>query len=220
MKICIVGPGIMPIPPTGWGAVEILIHDMRCSLENLGDEVHIVNVKDKSEMITQANELSADFVHVQYDEHIDIVPHLTCKNVAITSHYGYLEQPQRWDTGYRNIVQKFLQTDVDVFALSPGISNLYKTLASTNQGITHPSFTDSRVHVVHNGVRDDLFVCEDTPEYPDRTIYLAKVDFRKRQHMFQSIPSLYFAGNNVCDKFDVSSPRYLGSGVRSTCTKT
>ena len=196
MKICIVGPGIMPIPPTGWGAVEILIHDMRCSLENLGHEVHIVNVKDKSEMIRQANELSADFVHVQYDEHIDIVPHLTCKNVAITSHYGYLEQPQRWDTGYRNIVQKFLQTDVDVFALSPGISNLYKTLASTNQGITHPSFTDSRVHVVHNGVRDDLFVCEDTPEYPDRTIYLAKVDFRKRQHMFQSIPSLYFAGNN------------------------
>ena len=30
MKIAIVGPGIMPIPPTGWGAVEIL---------NLGSEV-------------------------------------------------------------------------------------------------------------------------------------------------------------------------------------
>ena len=32
MKFCIVGPGIQPIPPTGWGAVEILIDDIRKSL--------------------------------------------------------------------------------------------------------------------------------------------------------------------------------------------
>ena len=24
MRVSIIGPGIMPIPPTGWGAVEIL----------------------------------------------------------------------------------------------------------------------------------------------------------------------------------------------------
>ena len=35
MKICIVGPGIMPIPPTGWGAVEILIWDYKETLEKL-----------------------------------------------------------------------------------------------------------------------------------------------------------------------------------------
>ena len=33
MKIAIVGPGIMPIPPTGWGAVEILIWDQKLALE-------------------------------------------------------------------------------------------------------------------------------------------------------------------------------------------
>jgi hypothetical protein len=27
LKISIIGPGIMPIPPTGWGAVEILFWD-------------------------------------------------------------------------------------------------------------------------------------------------------------------------------------------------
>ncbi len=210
MKIVIVGPGIMPIPPTGWGAVEILIHDMRCSLEALGHEVHIVNVKDKSEMIKQTNDLAADFVHVQYDEHIDIIPHLTCPHVAITSHYGYLEQPHRWDAGYKAIAQKFMQTDVDIFALSPGIANLYKHLAHANQGNIHPNFADSRVHVVHNGVREDLFVYEETPEYPDRTMYLAKIDFRKRQHIFQDIPNLYYAGNLADNRFNSNSPRYLG----------
>ena len=41
MKIAIVGPGIMPIPPTGWGAVEILIWDQKLALEKLGHEVKI-----------------------------------------------------------------------------------------------------------------------------------------------------------------------------------
>ena len=27
MKIALIGPGIMPIPPDGWGAVESLIWD-------------------------------------------------------------------------------------------------------------------------------------------------------------------------------------------------
>ena len=43
MKIAIIGPGIMPIPPTGWGAVEILIWDQKVALEKLGHEVKIVN---------------------------------------------------------------------------------------------------------------------------------------------------------------------------------
>ena len=33
MRIAIVGPGIMPIPPTGWGAVEIFIWDSKIALE-------------------------------------------------------------------------------------------------------------------------------------------------------------------------------------------
>lgn len=210
MKIAIIGPGIMPIPPTGWGAVEILIHDMRCALEELGHDVHIVNVKDKNEIISQTNALDADFVHVQYDEHIDVVPYLTCKNVAITSHYGYLEQPHRWDQGYKRIAQQFLTTDVNIFALSPGIANLYKQLAVVNKDVIHPSFSNDRVFVVHNGVRDDLFRFSEACKFPERTIYLAKVDYRKRQHVFQNIDSLYFAGNLADNRFNSGSDRYLG----------
>jgi hypothetical protein len=43
MKICLIGPGIMSIPPPGWGAVEILIWDYYQALTRLGHEVQIVN---------------------------------------------------------------------------------------------------------------------------------------------------------------------------------
>ena len=44
------------------------------------------------------------------------------------------------------------------------------------------------------GVNVDNFRSTISPEFPDRSIYLAKIDYRKRQHLFQSIGSLYFAG--------------------------
>mgnify|MGYP001158346606 CR=1 FL=1 len=91
MKICIVGPGMMTIPPIGWGAVEILIDDYRNSLERLGHDVHIVNTKDLSLAAFIVNNLAPDFVHIQYDDYIDLAKELTCKNIAITSHYAYLE---------------------------------------------------------------------------------------------------------------------------------
>jgi hypothetical protein len=44
MKISIIGPGIMQIPPVGWGAVESLIWDYKISLEKLGHKVQIINI--------------------------------------------------------------------------------------------------------------------------------------------------------------------------------
>ena len=35
MKIALIGPGIMPIPPDGWGAVESLIWDYALELTDL-----------------------------------------------------------------------------------------------------------------------------------------------------------------------------------------
>ena len=74
MKISIVGPGIMPIPPTGWGAVEILIWDSKNALEKLGHEVQIVNTQSPVEILQQINSFRPDFVHVQYDDFIELCP--------------------------------------------------------------------------------------------------------------------------------------------------
>ena len=51
MKISIVGPGLMPIPPKGWGAVESLIWDMANALKELGHSVQIINTTDGNKVL-------------------------------------------------------------------------------------------------------------------------------------------------------------------------
>ena len=198
MKVCLVGPGIMPIPPTGWGAVEILIWDTKNALEKLGHKVHIVNTKDGRQIIDEINNFRPDFVHVHYDEFIPIVPYIQYPN-AITSHFGYLERPEMFN-GYINILNAFTEIKPNVFCLSEGIKNVYKVMS----GI--PS---ERLFVTPNGVDTKKFKTVEEPKYPDRSIYLAKIDYRKRQHLFQGINSLWFAGNNADPRFNVNK-NYLG----------
>lgn len=188
----------MPIPPTGWGAVEILIWDTKNALEKLGHKVHIVNTKDGRQIIEEINNFRPDFVHVHYDEFVPIIPYIQYPN-AITSHFGYLERPELFN-GYVNILNAFTQIKPNVFCLSEGIKNVYKVMS----GI--PS---ERLFVTPNGVDTKKFKTVEEPKYPDRSIYLAKIDYRKRQHLFQGINSLWFAGNNADPRFNVNK-NYLG----------
>ena len=57
------------------------------------------------------------------------------------------------------------------------------------------------------------FVTRD-PKYPDRSLYLAKIDYRKRQSMFQSISSLYYAGNNADPNFNTNINYIVNDKVR------
>ena len=41
MNIALIGPGIMPIPPKGWGGVEHLIWNFSQQLKKVGDEVTV-----------------------------------------------------------------------------------------------------------------------------------------------------------------------------------
>ena len=207
MKISIVGPGIMPIPPTGWGAVEILIWDQKLALEKLGHEVDIVNTPSPVEILQQINKFRPDFVHVQYDDFVELCPYIQYPN-AITSHFGYLEQPNRWDYYGPRVAQKFAQIKPNIFCLSPGIKEVYEK----RMGI--PS---DQLFVTPNGVNVEKFKFEKLPLTHDmcKSIYLAKIDYRKRQHMFQSIDSLYYAGNNADQRFDTNK-NYLGEWSKET----
>jgi hypothetical protein len=51
MGLSLIGPGVMPIPAVGWGAVEILIWDYKQMLEKPDHEVIIVNTRDTREII-------------------------------------------------------------------------------------------------------------------------------------------------------------------------
>ena len=49
-------------------------------------------------------------------------------------------------------------------------------------------------------------------------MYLAKVDYRKRQHLFQNIDSLWFAGNIVDERYDTKN-NYLGEWTKDQLYK-
>ena len=207
MKITLIGPGIMPIPPTGWGAVEILIWDTKIALEKLGHQVQIVNTKNFRQIIDQINQFRPDFVHVHYDEFIELYPYIQYPK-AITSHFGYLEQPKMFN-GYVNIFNAFGTIKPNIFCLSEGISKVYQVM------LNMPS---DQLFVTPNGVNSEVFNCVEFPEYPDRSIYLAKIDYRKRQYLFQSIDSLWYAGNIADQRFNPNK-NYLGEWSKDTLYK-
>lgn len=207
MKITLVGPGIMPIPPTGWGAVEILIWDTKNSLEQLGHEVQIVNTQNPKQIIDEINQFRPDFVHVHYDEFIGVYPYIQYPK-AITSHFGYLEQPQMFN-GYANVFNAFGQIKPNIFCLSEGISKVYQIMLG---------ISPDQLFITPNGVNTEVFSYTDFPEYPDRSVYLAKIDYRKRQHLFQSIDSLWYAGNIADQRFNINK-NYLGEWSKETLYK-
>ena len=198
MKISMIGPGLMPIPPKGWGAVESLIWDMANALKDLGHEVQIINTTDGNKVLNAINEFNPDFVHINYDDFIVLYPHIK-QPKAMTSHFGYLERPDMMN-GYVNIFNKFQEMKPNVFCLSEGIKNIYKIFSS---------FPEDKLFVTPNGVNLDAFNFKEKPEHPHRSMYLAKVDYRKRQHLFQNIDSLWFAGNIVDERYDTKN-NYLG----------
>ena len=203
MKISIIGPATQ-IPPVGWGAVESLIWDYRLSLEELGHTVQIINTANPNEIIQRVNQFRPDFVHINYDDWITVYPYIQYP-CAITSHFGYIER-QDMMNGYVNIFKLFQDYKPNIFCLSKNIKKVYKFFAE---------IPEEKLYINPNGVNSSLFKKTDNPKYSDKSIYLAKVDYRKRQHLFQSIDSLWYAGNLADSRFDTNK-NYLGEWNKDT----
>ena len=77
---------------------------------------------------------------------------------------------------------------------------------------------EERLFVTPNGVDISRFRATNEPQYPERSIYLAKIDYRKRQHMFQGIDSLWFAGNLADNRFNPQK-NYLGEWSKEVLFK-
>jgi glycosyltransferase involved in cell wall biosynthesis len=202
MKICLVGPGIMPIPPVGWGAVEILIWDYKETLEKLGHEVIIINTRDQRQIIELCNSHNPDFVHVHYDVFWQVCKFLNCKKVAITSHYGYIDQNNKIDWDYHQIIK-------GLNSLNEYNTKIFTLSESNKKKFIEFGIDTTKIFVTPNAVRDDLFNFDENCKYSDKSIYLAKIEPRKRQYIFQNISSLYFAGNSIDSRF-VQTKNYLG----------
>lgn len=198
MKISIIGPAL-PIPPKGWGAVESLIWDMKLSLNKLGHEVQIVNVGDPYQIINMINQFRPDFVHINYDDWIGLYPYIQYP-CAVTTHFAYINRPELMGDYRPRVFDQFKAIKPNVFGLSGDINSIYDYLAE---------IPANKLYLNPNGVMLENFRFTDNPEFSDRSIYLAKVDHRKRQFLFQNIDSLWYAGNIAENRFD-QSKNYLG----------
>lgn len=206
MKISIIGPGIMPIPPIGWGAVEILIWDYYQELKIKGHEIQIVNTQNRNQIINEVNAFNPDFVHLQYDDFYSVLGSINCKHKAATSHYGYIQNHFPNYGSYQHIINGFVNSDFFIFCLSNNIKEIYKSLG----------VSENRLFITPNGARKELFNYTDKPLKKDKSIFLAKITERKRQFLFQNINSIDFVGNKDDHKFNYNMPNYLGEWNKQT----
>lgn len=207
MKIALVGPGIMPIPPSGWGAVESVIWDYRTELLELGYDVLITNTVKLDQAAKQINEFSPDFVHIHYDAHIDLWKKLKCKNIAITTHYCYVTRPDKMADDYKLTFHKIINSPCYVFCLSDEIKDVFY-----RHGVSQ-----SRLFVLRNGACKNLFQFSPDPLYRERSICVGKIEFRKRQYWLQQCGfNIDFAGNYFDSPFNRKDEHYLGEWDKPT----
>ena len=198
MNICLIGPGIMPIPPEGWGGVEHLIWNFSKQLKKDGDEVTIINIPDLQDIIKEANSHDFDAVHLHYDQFANIMPHLKCEKKMITSHYPYLENPE---SQYVFLYDLLKNSGSHVVSLSDRIKEEF-----VRRGIDG---TD--VSVLPCGIDTDLYTLDETALHSDRSIVVGKIEPRKRQAFLQKKNlNIDFIGNNADPSFDTTDSCYFG----------
>lgn len=211
MKIVLIAPGFKPFPPQGWGAVESIVWDYYENLSKLGHDTFIVNNSNPNIMIQESNKINPDVLHIMYDDYIIIAPYLNCKNIFYTSHYAYITNPQfeiTFNHYFNNIFKKVIEYSslITINAISEQIKDVY---------IKH-GFPKHKIKVVCNGSREDLFRFTNSPKKSNKSIYIAKVEFRKAQYKYQGIKNIDFVGNYQSSSFDLKNPNYLGEWNKPT----
>jgi len=212
MKICLVGPGIMSIPPNGWGAVESIIWDCANELGELNYQGMILNTPDKNEIISTIKEEQFDFIHIHYDVFCNLIPNIKKASpnsvIALSSHYPYINQfdKHRLD-GYDKIFDWMISNSNSYynFCVSDKDLDVFKS-----KGIDEDKLYLFKTGAQHRDIKQVL-----NPKYIDRSICVGKIDRRKMQYFYQPINTIDFVGP-IGDSynFDVNK-NYLGEWTRN-----
>lgn len=211
MKICLIGPGIMPIPPSGWGAVESIIWECANELSELGYEGTILNTPNQDEIIACIKEEQFDFIHIHYDVFYNLIPQIkkVCPNskIALSSHYPYIDNFEKhMSDGYQKVFE-WMVNNSDIFynfCVSEKDLNVFKT----------SQMNTNNLHLFKTGAQHKDIRVSAIPKYEDRSIYIGKIDKRKMQFFYQSIDTIDFIGPIGDEyKFD-KTKNYLGEWTK------
>jgi hypothetical protein len=200
MRIGLIGPGIMPIPPDKWGAVEMLIWDYYKILTKHGYDVEIINTSDRNEIIKRVNNGNFDIVHLHYDVFIGIVDKFINTKVVVSSHYPFINNREiHRGSGYDHLFNRLVENkNFYIFASS------HKDINTYIEGGADPS----RVFLSRLGVKSDSYSYQSKNSF-DKTLCFSQIVDRKRQYVIQNNPNIFFSGRLDDYKFTNRS-NYLG----------
>ena len=167
MKIAIIGPGLMELPPKNWGAVESLIWDYSEYLKEKNVIVDIINNPNLTDVATCINSIDYDFIHLQYDDHAPILNQLIKKPFCVTNHYGMIKEQYPNYPGWRHIFNGALNS-YGLICLSNEIKELF-----VKNGY------NKFIRVLRNGARFKNFIRR--PQGNGKSICLGKIETRKNQ---------------------------------------
>jgi len=214
MKIALIAPGLLPVPPPGWGAVETIIWHHKCYLEQFGHQVEIFNTRAIHKVIHRINAGPYDFVHCHSELFIlECLAHLT-RPMATTSHNGTLSlgRPDLFDRseGFEYLFNDTLKTSANI-VLSERIRDLYLRLGYRG-----------RLYVLRNGVAINAFRI--APQGNGKAVCLGRLSARKRQTWLAEITrnriAVDFVGPPPVDGSDIlpesATAKYLGEWDRPT----
>ncbi len=208
MRLAIVGPGTISIPPKGWGAVESLIWDYYTFIRAYHPDVdvHIVSEKEEGPMLDAIRALNPDVVHLHHDAYVNRMRKVRGPLVLLTSHYSWTERQgevKEYDM-YFKVFTQFIASGFPIFCLSPAIANAY---------IEHGAEPDS-VFVHHNGANEELYRYTEAPSKGDRSAYVGKIEPRKRQARYSGIDSIDFIGHIADSDFPTDHPNWKGEWTK------
>jgi hypothetical protein len=185
MKIALIGPGIMEIPPNGWGAVEMLIWDYTNILRDLGHRVEIINTPDRELIKFEVEHGRYDVVHLHYDVFQDIIEDLVplCKALVVSSHYPFLNVPARWGRdGYGQVFKTYSNNkDFTIFASSQKDINTF---------VEYGNAVEENIWLSKLGVRPGPYQFNDYASF-DTTLCFSQICDRKRQYLMQDWDNIH-----------------------------
>lgn len=205
MRISLVGPGMQPVPPPSRGGVENTLWGYQQSLLQLGCEVQLVNLKKPLPEIAKViNAFRPDFVNIHWEIFYPLHEHLTCRQIAFTTHHcraGFAN-----DDLTARIPKPWGKFPFFIFTLA----------AVTRFNYIQWGFPPDRVYTTPTGTDSNRFRFSPVPEYPDRSICLGVICERKNQAYVQGLnANVDFVGAVISPKgFDCSHKNYLGAWPR------
>lgn len=199
MKICFIAPGEISIPPDGWGALESVVWNLSRELIKLGHNVLIINETDINKTLNIAKSFDPDILHLHYGKHFEIMPYFSCRKI-VTNYDGSFENSFQF---HNRITRNFFY-DCEFFCFRN-----YEKKFFLNIGIS-----PNKIKLLPLAIPfSEKYKKKITkPINYDKSIYLGKIDWRKRQYLFQNKNlNIDFVGPNYDPRFNTNDPEYLGT---------